>query len=150
MLRYASTGKVGSSAARKIQEEIGQIRRPWWRGAIGFDVDETGQPVDLSGATALFHKKQGIPDEDDLFMAFVDAAFILDRLADWSNRFKIKWNIGMNEDDWGAIDPTGLSRRLLKQVEKWARRARVPSGKSGRWGISAERHEELFRKHKGR
>lgn len=149
MLQYASTHKVGASAARKIQAEVPEIRRSWWRGAIGFDVDEIDQPVLLSGSTPLFHPR-GIPDEDDLFMAFADAAFILERLAAWSKRFGIKWHLRMNDDDWGSIDATGLSRPLLGQMEKWARRARVLSGGRGKWTIPEERRAELFRRHPAR
>ena len=149
MLRYASTGKVGASAIRRIQEEIGGLRRPWWRGAIGLDVEETGQPAVLSGGTALFHA-QGIPDEDDLFMAFADAAFILDRLADWAKRFRIKWHLRMNGDDWGAIDPTGRSGPLAGQMEKWARRARVSPAEGGAWIVDEDRRAGLLRRHAGR
>ena len=149
MIRYESTGRVGVSSARKIQKEVGAIRRPWWNGALGFDVDEIDQPVVLSGSTPLF-RARGIPDGDDVFMAFADAAFVLERLSDWSRRFKIKWHIGMNDDDWGSIDPSGFSRPLLGQMNKWARRARAAPAGDGTWSVSGERHEELFRKHKGR
>ena len=149
MIRYSSTGNVGQSAARKIQEEIGTIKREWWQGAIGFDVESFGQPQVLSGQTPLFHQT-GIPDEDDLFMAFADAAFILDRLASWSKRFKIKWHLRMNDEDWGSIDPTGLSRALLDQMEKWSRRARVVSEGRGRWTVPEDRRADLLRRHSGR
>lgn len=148
MIRYSSTGKVRASAAEKIQAEVGSIRRRWWQGALGFDPGEIDGPVVLSGAVPLF-RAGGIPDEDELFMAFADAAFILERLEGWSKRFRIKWHIHMNGDDWGAVDPTGLSRPLLDQMEKWARRAGAASLGKGRWAVSAERHAALDRKHKG-
>lgn len=150
MLEYASTNKVSVSAARKIQEEIGAIDRAWWRGAIGLEPDETDRPSVLSGSTALFHRGQEIPDGDDLFMAFADGAFIVDLLWDWSKRFKVKWHLRMNGDDWGAIDQTGLTPPLLGQMEKWARRAGVSSGGKGRWSIPEDRRTALFRRHPGR
>ncbi len=150
MLRYASTRKVGASALRKIQEEIGSIQRTWWRGAIGLEADEAGPPSILSGSTPLFHAPGAIPDEEDLFLAFADAAFIVGRLADWSRRFTIKWHLTMNGDDWGAIDASGLSPALLGQMEKWARRAKVDSAGKGTWSIPEGRRAELLRRHEGR
>ena len=148
MIEYASTGRVGVSAALKIQEEVAAIRRPWWRGALGFDADPSDGPVFLSGQTPLFHAG-GIPDEDDLFMAFADASFIVAQLAAWAKRFKIKWHLRMNGEDWGAIDATGLTRPLLKQMAKWARRVGAVETERGVWGVSDERLEGLARKHKG-
>jgi hypothetical protein len=54
MIQYSTTGKVRASAAGRILEEAGAIRRPWWRGALGFDADLSGGPVHLSGETPLF------------------------------------------------------------------------------------------------
>ena len=149
MLEYASTRKVSASAARKIQVDIGAIRRIWWRGAIGLEGGGSDAPSILSGSTPLFHA-QGIPDEDDLFLAFSDAAFIVGRLADWSKRFTIKWHLAMNGDDWGAIDASGLSPQLLGQMEKWARRAGVAPAGKGSWAIPEERRAALLRKYETR
>ena len=148
MIRYESTGKVGVSAARKIQEEIGAIARTWWQGALGFDVGEIVHPVLLSGSTRLFHGP-GIPYEDDVFLAFADAAFILDHLRRWSKEFKIKWHVRMNDDDWGSIDPSGFSGPLLGQMAKWARRAGAFEIKKGTGSVSSERHADLMRIYKG-
>lgn len=149
MLEYASTRKVSASAARKIQEDIGAIRRTWWRGAIGLEAEGAEAPALLSGSTPLFHGP-GIPDEDDLFLAFADAAFIVERLADWSKRFTIKWRLTMNGDDWGAIDASGFSPMLLGQMEKWARRARVAAAGKGSWAVPEERRASLLRKYERR
>src|SRR5947207_3183867 len=94
MLGYETTHRVNASIVQSIFDEIDEIDRDWWRGALGLDVSEEGRPSILSGRTPLFHK-QGIPDDEDLFMAFGDAAFILGRLAGWAKRFKIKWHIRM-------------------------------------------------------
>jgi hypothetical protein len=149
VIQYASTAKVSVSAARKIQEEIGAIHRAWWRGAIGVDAEETDRPAVLSGATPVFHKT-GVPDEDDLFMAFADASFILAHLDRWAKRFKIKWHIRMNDEDWGSIDATGLSRPLLDQMEKWARRVGAVEIEKGTWVTPGERLEEMLQKYKDR
>lgn len=149
MLRYESAAKVGVSAIRSILEETGSLQRNWWKGALGLDPSEEGRPAVLSGKTALFHT-HGIPDEDDVFMAFADAAFIIGRLADWAKRFKIKWRIRMRDEDWGAVDPTGLTKPLREQMGKWSGRARVFESGPASWFIPEDRREALLARHTGR
>jgi hypothetical protein len=149
VLRYESVAQVKPSAIHVIQLEIGAIERQWWRGTLGVDASEEERPAILSGKTALFHGSD-IPDADDVFMAFADAAFILEMLADWAKRFKIKWRIRMREDDWGAVDPIGMTRPLLDQMRKWSGRAGVyQSGKLG-WSVPEERRIELLARYAGR
>jgi len=149
MLAYESTGRVKASAVRAIREELAAIERDWWRGALGFDASDEGRPSILTGRTALFHKS-GIPDADDLFMAFADAAFILERLAGWAKRHKIKWHVRMHDDDWGAVDPSGFTKPLLDQMQKWAHRLKIfPSGRDT-WFIPEDRRAELLARHSGR
>ena len=138
-----------ASAARSILGEAGSIVRAWWGGVLGFDESEEGRPSTLSGRTALFHPS-GIPDEDDLFMAFTDAAFILDRLADWAKRHTIKWRLRMHDEDWGAVDPGGLTQPLYGRMEKWARRVRVLASGRDAWFIPMDRRAEVLARHAGR
>lgn len=149
MLNYESTGRLKSSVIRSILKDIEGLKRDWWRGAIGFDASDEDRPAVLSGRSALFHQT-GIPDADDLFMAFADAAFILGRLAEWSKRHKIKWHVRMNDDDWGAVDPSGFTKPLSDQMGKWAHRLKIfPSGKDA-WSVPEERRAELLARHAGR
>jgi hypothetical protein len=149
MLHYESTSRVGVSAIRSIRKDLGQVDRDWWRGALGFDASDEEGPAVLSGRTALFHKS-GIPDEDDLFMAFADAAFILGRLAGWAKTHKIKWHLRMHDEDWGAIDPTGFTKPLTEQMGKWAHRLKIfPSGRDA-WFVPEDRRAELLARHAGR
>ena len=149
MLRYESTGRVKPSAVRAIREEIQSIERDWWKGTLGFDAADDDHPTVLTGRTGLF-TKVGIPDQDDLFMAFADAAFILGKLADWSKKHKIKWHIQMHDDDWGAVDPSGMTRPLLDQMGKWAHRTKIfPNGRDT-WFIPEDRRAELLARHAGR
>lgn len=150
MLSYETTGRVGASAARKIAAEAAGLQRAWWRGGLGFDLDEAAGPAVLSGATPLFHTSKHIPVDDDLFLAFADAAFILERLEDWARRFKVKWHVRMRDEDWGAVDPSGPTRPLLDQMEKWARRVGVPATGKGTWRIDESRRAELLARHAGR
>jgi len=149
VLRYESTGRVPAKAVRRILEESGAIERDWWKGLLGFDAAEEDRPSLLSGRTSLFYST-GIPDDDDLFMAFADVAFILGRLADWSKRFKIKWHLRMHEEDWGAVDPSGATRPLIDQMEKWARRIRTTATGRDTWYVAEDRRTELLRRHAGR
>ncbi|MBV8882304.1 MAG: hypothetical protein JO332_20270 [Planctomycetaceae bacterium] len=150
MLRYESAGKVGVSAARSILEEIGSLQRTWWRGALGLDPSEDDRPAILKGKTALFHPPGAIPDEDDVFMAFADAAFIIERLAAWAKKYRIKWRLSMHDEDWGAIDPTGPTKPLREQLGKWAGRAKVFETGPASWAIPAERRETLLARHSSR
>jgi len=149
MLQVESTGRLKPSAIRAIREDVERIERDWWRGGLGFDAAADEGPSTLSGRTPLFHKS-GIPDDEDLFMAFADAAFILGRLADWAKKHKIKWHVRMNDEDWGAVDPSGLTKPLLKEMGKWARRLKIfPSGRDT-WFIPEDRRAELLARHAGR
>jgi len=149
MLQYESTGRVSASSIRSIRKDVESLRRDWWRGVLGFDASEEEGPAVLSGRTPLFHRS-GIPDDEDLFMAFADAAFILEKLAGWSKRHKIKWHLRMHEDDWGAIDPGGLTKPLIEQMGKWAHRLKIfPSGRD-RWFVPEDRRGELLGRHAGR
>src|SRR6188768_690745 len=98
MLQYESTSRVKASSIRSIRKDLTQIDRDWWRGALGLDATDEDRPSTLSGRTALFYKGR-IPDADDLFMAFADAAFLLERLAGWAKKHKIKWHVRMHDDD---------------------------------------------------
>lgn len=123
--------------------------RDWWRGPLGFDASDEEGPSILTGRTPLFHKS-GIPDADDLFMAFADTAFILGRLAGWAKQHKIKWHLRMHDDDWGAVDPGGFTKPLTEQMGKWAHRLRIfPNGKDT-WFIPEDRRAELLARHAGR
>jgi hypothetical protein len=149
MLRYSSTSRVRRAQVRAILAEAASIERAWWHGGIGFDADDGTAPTVLAGATPLFHRS-GVADEDDLFLAFADAALILERLADWARRFTLKWSLRMHDEDWGAIDPSGPTGPLLEAMGKWARRVgAAPAGK-GRWRIDEGRRAVLLERYAGR
>jgi hypothetical protein len=150
MLQYESTGRVRAAAVREIRKDLAGIERDWWRGTLGFDAsDDEDHPSILTGRTPLF-TKVGIPDADDLFMAFADAAFILERLSGWAKKHKIKWHLRMHDDDWGAVDPSGFTKPLTDQMGKWAHRLKIfPSGKDT-WFVPEDRRAELLARHAGR
>ena len=149
MLHYESTGRVGTAARSAIRKDLAGLDRDWWRGALGFDAADEDRPSTLSGRTALFHKS-GIPDPDDLFMSFADAAFILERLAGWAKEHKIKWHVRMHDDDWGAVDPSGFTKPLADQMGKWAHRLKIfPNGRDT-WFIPEDRRADLLSRHAGR
>jgi hypothetical protein len=149
MLRFESTGKVGVGSTRKILAECAAIRRPWWRGPMGFETEEAEFPQVLAGRAPLFHPA-GVSEEDDLLMALADAAFVLGRLGDWASRFGVKWDVQMHRERWGSIDPTGFSRDLLDQMNKWARRSGVLPQPRGGWVVPPSRQDEVRTRHPGR
>ncbi|HYE97334.1 MAG TPA: hypothetical protein VEJ18_00420 [Planctomycetota bacterium] len=146
MFRYESASKVGVSPARAILSETAAIERAWWNGALGFDVDDPEHPVVLQGGVKLF--RSDVTMEDDLFLAFADMAAIVERLIDWAARYKVKWRLHMHDEDWGTIDPQGISQQLLDQLEKWAKRAKVVSSGKAKWFIPEARREELLARHR--
>ena len=150
MLRTESAAKVGVSAVHAILAEIGTIDRVWWRGTLGLDPSEDDRPAILSGKTALFHGHGKIPDADDVFMAFTDAAFIVQRLGDWAKRYKIKWKLSMRDEDWGALDPSGMTKPLREQMGKWSHRAKVFESGPLEWFIPEDRRQELLEKYSQR
>jgi hypothetical protein len=149
MLSYESASKVSASAVVAIFKEIELLDRVWWRGVLGFDASDEGRPALLFGRTSLFHT-QGIPDEDDLFMAFADAVFILDQLSRWARKHRIKWRVRMHDEDWGAVDPGGLTKPLFGHMEKWARRVQVFSSGRDAWFVPEDRRAALLARHAGR
>jgi hypothetical protein len=144
MLRYQTTGKVRAAAARAILEEAAAIDRAWWNGGLAFDAEASDAPAELAGRTPLF--RAGIPMDDDLFMSFADMLVIVDRLADWAKRFRLKWHLTMHGDDWGAVDSTGPTPPLQDQLKKWSKRAKVaPAGRG--WLISEDRRRDVLARH---
>jgi hypothetical protein len=148
MLHYASTSRLGEGAIRSLCAEAAAIERDWWRGGLGFETD--GARGVLSGSTPLFHRSAGIPDADDLFLAFADAVFILDRLAAWAKSRKVKWAIRMHDEAWGAVDPSGCTVPLLDQMDKWAGRVGALRPGRGQWEVDEARRAELLARHAGR
>ena len=143
MLSYESTGKIGVSAARIIFRECIAVERNWWIGALGIEPSEIERPTELRGETALFGRA-GASDDEDLFMAFADAVFILEHLGQWWSRFKIKRHLRMNGDDWGAIDPSGRTGALVSQMDKWAGRAKVAWSSRGKWVVDEDRRADIL------
>jgi len=150
VLEYETTGRVKTSAVRAIRADVAAIQRDWWRGKLGIDASDEEHPAILSGRTPLFYTKTAIPDADDLFMAFSDVVFILGKLSAWSKKHKIKWHLRMHGEDWGAVDPSGLTKPLLDQMGKWAHRLKIfPNGRDT-WFVPEDRRAELLARHAGR
>ena len=145
MLRYESASKVAASAVNVILSEAAGVQRQWWHGTIGFENEQASSPAVLRGLTPLF--RSNVPLEDDLFMAFGDMVAIVDLLIDWAGRFGIKWRLFMNDEDWGAIDPTGVSQVLLDQMTKWSKRAKVPVAGRAKWMIPDTRRRDIGDRH---
>jgi hypothetical protein len=146
MLRYSTAARVGEGAARRILEAAAALRRDWWKDPLG--LDRTGDRT-LEGRSALFHSG-GIPDADDLFMAFADAVFILERLGAWAREERLKWRFTMHDDDWGALDPSGPDPVLRRALDKWAGRVRAERLPKGRYAVSEERRAGLLARHADR
>ncbi len=126
-LTYTTTEPVAADVRKAIEADAKRLNkgRPWWCENIVF-FKSREQPKHVVGDTKLF---RGLGDDvlddededaaaevefdDDQFMAFQDARFILLTLARWSEKHGVSWVVEMSgvEVAWvadGRIEPPGL------------------------------------------
>ncbi len=142
-ITYTTLEPVTAPVRKAIEADAKRLNteRDWWCENIIFFKDSK-QPKHLTGDTKLFliGFEEVLEDDDDedndaldddLFMAFYDARFILLTLANWSKEFGVSWNVFMGgeiigEVVGGTIDPKGLfesdiSAKKLKADDKKAK-----------------------------
>jgi hypothetical protein len=107
-LTYITREPVADEVRKLIMTDTRRLRqeRLWWCESIAF-FPHRKYPGHLVGATKLFlleDVEEGVVTlDDDLFMAFYDARFILWTLAGWSERHGISWNLILSGEDAGQI-----------------------------------------------
>jgi hypothetical protein len=124
-LSYITTAAVPAKARTAILEDAEGVNlgREWWCESINFFTDKK-RPKHLIGDTKLFFAgmysdpdaEDGLMEvdtDDDNFMAFRDAAFILQQLMRWSKAHGVDWTLEMAGGDLGKITkgklkPAGL------------------------------------------
>jgi uncharacterized protein YjbI with pentapeptide repeats len=111
-LSYRTTDSVPVEVRKAILAAARQLnrQRPWWGEGLVFFTDPKWRGY-LTGDTKLFRSRGG--DEDDQFMAFHDARFILLTLARWSREHGLSWVVEMEGEEvgriaGGTITPAGL------------------------------------------
>lgn len=118
-LTYQTTKPVSAAVKRAVLDDAARLNRErvWWgESFIFFEVPQKGKGkakglTPLTGDTKLF--RSDADEEDDTFMAFRDAAFILQHLVRWSQEHGIDWTLEMVGAEVGAItagavEPAGL------------------------------------------
>jgi hypothetical protein len=126
-LSYVTTEPVGAHVRKAIEADAKRLNkgRAWWCENLLF-FKHRQQPKHLAGDTKLFRTlgDDVLDDEDDdaaaevefdddQFMAFHDARFILLTLADWSKQYVVSWVVTMAGEEVariadGRIEPFGL------------------------------------------
>ena len=124
-LSYHTTEPVTASARKAIESDAGRLNkeRPWWCENLIFYQDRK-RAKHLTGDTKLFIIGMGDDDEaeaadgeaafdDDQFMGFHDARFILLTLAEWSRAHGVSWAVEMVGEplaqvSGGRIEPPEL------------------------------------------
>ena len=144
-LSYHTTEPVPAEARKAIEADARRLNtdRPWWCENLIFYKDKK-RAKHLTGDTKLFIVGMGddIDDEeegadgeaafdDDQFMGFHDARFILLTLAEWSRAHGVSWVVEMAGEEsarvaGGRIDPPGLfeadaTAELLRADDERAR-----------------------------
>lgn len=111
-LAYWTAESVSPQAKAAIEAEVPQAleAHDWWAESLNFfDSDEGGGG--LYGDTKIFLVGystedggfQEVDGEEDCLMAYRDTCFILERLADWSRRHGVTWQIACAGEPVGTI-----------------------------------------------
>ena len=110
-LDYSTADPVTPQAKQALNTEAQQLAqaRVWWAESLNFfDAEGDGR---LCGGTKIFligyetgdgEYVEVDPDEDSL-MAYQESCFILDRLAEWSRKHNLAWNIDCAGEPIGTI-----------------------------------------------
>lgn len=124
-ISYTTTAAVSAKARNAILADAERVNkeREWWCESIIFFTDKKRSKL-LVGDTKLFFPgmysdpdaEDGLMEvdaDDDNFMAFRDAAFILQQLMRWSKLHRVDWTLEMAGGDLGKItkgklEPAGL------------------------------------------
>jgi hypothetical protein len=142
-LTYQTTKPVKAAIKNAILAEVARINpaREWWsESLIFFEVKRRAKgPTPLTGDTKLFRADEA-DDDDDEFMGYRDAAFIVQQLVRWSHEHGIDWVLEMVGADVGtitagAVEPAGLfgwdRAETAVDRRRAARLLRKHSGPSG-------------------
>jgi len=127
-LDYSTTDPVPPQVLAAIDGEAQQVIQghDWWSESLNFfDLgEEDGR---LCGGTKIFLTGgYSTPDggyvevdiEDDCLMAYRDTCFILEKLAEWSSKHGLTWQIECAGERIGIIAKGQWDRQLRDYVEE--------------------------------
>jgi hypothetical protein len=153
-LAWRTRSKVSDAVAKQIAAEaVGDARRrPAWNepnhvhgtdGPIGDGSDKY-----LFGEARLYlveyetepGKFREVDPKDDALMAYADALFTVDQLAQWSREHGIQWDVQLGKLR-GRIDekgPDAAAQQLLRQLAQKAGGATPEKAQAERPGLDAK------------
>jgi hypothetical protein len=126
-LAYCTTAAVPQHVKDAIEAEAQQLAPPahgWWTENLCF-FDPGEDDGRLYGGTKIFligystndgGYMEVDPDEDSL-MAYRDTSFILDKLAEWSRKHGVSWQIDCAGEPIGTINRGQRDRQLQEYVD---------------------------------
>jgi hypothetical protein len=128
-LTYTSTKPVSAATRKAVEKEAARVNgeRSWWCEGLIFFTDRK-RPKYLTGDTKLFYAFGGYSDDeggftevdadDDNFMGFRDAKFIVGLLCQWSKTFGVEWVLEMADAELGTIAKGVLTPPGLFECDK--------------------------------
>ena len=75
-------------------------------------LDDTDRPGVLSGSSNLFRGGGGVEWDDDSFLVWRDAQFIIGHLAHWASKFGVVWCFSYDRGELGRVDATGTDHEV--------------------------------------
>jgi hypothetical protein len=152
-LTYTTTAPVGAAVRKAVEADAKRLNggRAWWCEGFAF-FKHRKRPAHLTGDTKLFFAgvfsddddEDGglveVHDDDDQFMGFRDAAFVVRQLCHWSAEHGIDWALEMAGADvgtvtGGAVAPAGLFGSDKPETKTAAAKAtRLDKKYAARWG----------------
>lgn len=122
-LDYCTAEAVAPGVKEVIEGEAQHIVPPhdWWAESLCFFDGGDGR---LSGATKIFLTGYSTDDggylevdvDEDSLMAYRDANFIIERLAEWSQTHGLTWNIACAGESIGTITNGQWDHQLREYV----------------------------------
>jgi len=115
-LCYATTQPVTNEVREFLERAANEVKRgrDWWAEPIHF-FDDWDRPDCVVGNSKLF--RPGFDCDDDSFLAWRDAQFIIAALAKWASNFGLTWRLSFDayqaeNPEIGTIGARGADDRV--------------------------------------
>jgi len=111
--------------ARGLQQSI-----DWWAEPISVRQDQRSQR--LVGSTRIHLGGYGlvdVPPEEEALMVCRDTKIIVRKLVEWSQKYKITWQLSEAGQVIGVIDPEGHSGLAKRYVDGTCQSVKLPMSK---------------------
>jgi hypothetical protein len=112
-IEYATTRPAAPDVTALVLQAADETNRgrEWWTEGILF-FDDPEQPGVLSGSSKLFRGGGVVEVDDDSFLAWRDAQFIISRLAHWGSNFGLVWRLSYDGGELGRVDAAGADHAV--------------------------------------